>query len=182
MIDYQTYLQIHHLHDNEKLSQAQIAQRLGLNPDTVSKWLRRPRYEGRKSAARESKLDGFKPQILRWIEHYPFSGAQILQKLRHIGYGGGKTILNDYLRSIRPKTAPAFLKLHFDPGECAQVDWGECGSIHVGNVKHKLQVFVMVLCYSRLLYLRFYLSQSFECFLDGHVRALEFSTAFPDAS
>ncbi len=179
MIDFQTYLQIHHLHDNEKLNQVQIADRLGLNPDTVSKWLRRPRYQARKSMPRASKLDAFKPQILRWIEQYPFSGAQILLKLRLIGYGGGKTILNDYLESIRPKTAPAFLKLHFDPGECAQVDWGECGSIHIGNVKHKLQVFVMVLCHSRLLYLRFYLSQSFECFLDGHVRALEFFRGVP---
>jgi len=179
MIDYQTYLQIHHLHSNEKLNQSQIAQRLELNPDTVSKWLRRPRYQARKSTPHSSKLDPFKPQILRWIEHYPFSGAQILQKLHLIGYGGGKTILNDYLRSIRPKTVPAFLKLHFDPGECAQVDWGECGSIHIGSVRHKLQVFVMVLCYSRLLYLHFYLSQSFECFLDGHVRALEFFHGVP---
>ncbi|GAG02826.1 unnamed protein product, partial [marine sediment metagenome] len=130
MIDYQTYLQIHHLHARENLGISRIAGRLGLDPDTVSKWLRRPRYEARGSAPRSSKLDHFKPQILRWIGLYPFTGSQILHKLQLIGYSGGISILNDFLRSIRPKTLPAFLKLHFDPGECAQVDWGECGSIH----------------------------------------------------
>lgn len=179
MIDYQTYLQIHHLHDGEKLKGSQIAERLGLDPDTVSKWLRRPRYEARKATPRPSKLDPFKPQILRWIELHPFTGAQVLQKLHLIGYGGGRSILNDYLLSVRPRSAPAFLKLHFDPGECAQVDWGECGPLHVGAARHKLQVFVMVLCHSRLLYLRFYPSQSFECFLDGHVRAFEFFGGVP---
>ena len=181
MIDYQTYLQIHHLHQHEKLNQAQIANKLGLDPSTISKWLSRPRFEPRKpTTPRPSKLDPFKPQIHRWLEAHAFSGTQILQRLRDIGYDGGKTILNDYLRHVRPQRPPTtYLKLHFDPGQCAQVDWGECGTLTIGKTKRKLQVFVMVLCYSRLLYLRFYLSQSLECFLDAHVRAFTYFNGVP---
>lgn len=179
MIDYETYLRIHHLHHTEKLSRAQIAAALGITPDTVSKWLRRPRYQARQTTRRTSKLDIFKPQILRWTGQYAFTGEQILQRLQDIGYAGGRTILNDYLRSIRPKAQPAYLKLRFDPGECAQVDWGECGTLHIGQARRKLQVFVMVLCHSRLLYLRFYLSQSLECFLDAHLRAFAWMGGVP---
>ena len=179
MIDYATYLRIHHLHEDEHLNQAQIASKLGLHPDTVAKWLRCSRFPRRQPPPRSSKLDPFKKQILWWLEAHAFSGAQILQKLQPLGYDGGKTILNDYLRQVRPKKQPTYLKLRFDPGECAQVDWGECGTIMIGKAKRKLQVFVLVLCYSRLLFLRFYLSQSLECFLDAHVRALEFIGGVP---
>jgi IS30 family transposase len=37
MIDYQSFHQIHHLHDQEHLSAAQIALRLDLHPQTVCK-------------------------------------------------------------------------------------------------------------------------------------------------
>ena len=58
--------------------------------------------------------------------------------------------------------APAFLTLHFAPGECAQVDWGHYGSVNVGNTRRRLSFFVMVLCYSRLMYVEFTVSQTME--------------------
>lgn len=179
MIDYDTFLHMRHLHQTEKLTQTQIAAKLGLHPDTVAKWVHLSHYPKRRTSRRASKLDPFKGQIKRWLEAHPFSSAQILQRLQHMGYDGGRTILKDYLREIRPRKQPAYLKLHFDPGECAQVDWGECGPLSIGTTRRKLQVFVMVLCYSRLLFMRFYLSQSLECFLDAHRRAFEFFGAVP---
>jgi len=56
------------------------------------------------------------------------------------------------------------LTLAFAPGECAQVDWGSFGSVAVGNTCRRLSFFVMVLCYSRMLYLEFTVSQSLEHF------------------
>ena len=52
---------------------------------------------------------------------------------------------------VRPARREAFLKLSFAPGECAQLDWGEYGSIGVGSTRRRLSFFVMVLCYSRLM-------------------------------
>ena len=83
------------------------------------------------------------------------------------------TIVKDYVQRVRPVRAPAFLTLHFAPGECAQVDWGHYGSVPVGNTRRRLSFFVMVLCYSRLMYLEFTVSQTIEHFLGCHVNAFE---------
>jgi IS30 family transposase len=47
MIDYQTFHQIRHLHDQERLTAAQIARQLDLHPQTVAKWMARPKYQRR---------------------------------------------------------------------------------------------------------------------------------------
>ncbi|MFP3480278.1 IS21 family transposase, partial [Burkholderia sp. SIMBA_057] len=87
------------------------------------------------------------------------------------GFEGGYTIVRDYVSRIRPPRHEAFLKLAFAPGECAQVDWGEYGSIAVGSTRRRLSFFVMVLCYSRLMYLEFTVSQTMEHFLACHEHA-----------
>jgi len=92
---------------------------------TVLRWLEEGAYRCRHTPRRTSKLDPYKPQILRWLESYQYTGVQILRRLREDGYEGGKTILNDYIAKIRPRKQQAYLTLSFAPGECAQVDWGQ---------------------------------------------------------
>ena len=75
------------------------------------------------------------------------------------------------MHRIRPRQPPAFLKLDFAAGECAQVDWGVYGTINVGSTRHRLSFFLMVLCYSRLMYLEFTVSQQMEFFLACHEHA-----------
>jgi transposase len=181
MIDFETFHQIRRCHHEEMLSAAQIAVKLGLNIKTVRKSLRQVRYEPRKKPAkRASKLDPHKDLIVAWLEKHPYSGEQILQRLRRdCGYTGGKSILNEYLQKVRPMRREAFLKLDFEPGDCMQIDWGTHGVLKVGGALRKLHYFVAVLCYSRLLYVEFFLSQSMECFLAGHRHALEFFAAAP---
>jgi len=181
MIDFELFHQIHRCRDQEGLSAAQIAAKLGLNIKTVRKNLRRKRYAPRQKPAKQaSKLDPFKDLIVAWLEKYPLSGAQILQRLRRdYHYTGGKSILNDYLRLVRPLRREAFLKLAFEPGDCMQVDWGTHGLLRIGETVRKLHYFLAVLCHSRLLYVEFFLSQSMECFLAGHRHALEFFGAAP---
>jgi hypothetical protein len=53
-----------------------------------------------------------------------------------------------------------YLTLSFAPGECAQVDGGSWNVIPVGNTRRRLSFFVMVLGYSRMLYVEFTLGQS----------------------
>lgn len=179
MIDYMTYCHIHALHRDRGLKIHQIAAELHLHPETVSTWLRRPAYEPRKPAARPSKLDVFKPRIVQMLERHPYSAAQILTRLREEGYEGGYSILKRYVARVRPPRRPAYLTLHFEPGECAQVDWGHAGFIHVGNTRRRLSFFVMVLCYSRMLYVEFTLAQSMEHFLACHQNAFDFFGGVP---
>jgi transposase len=173
MIDYQQFCHIKDLHDHQGLKAAQIATTLGLDPRTVAYWLRQERFRPRKSTPRNSKLDPFKPQIVQMLEKYPYSAAQVFQRLRAQGFAGGYSIVKAYVRTVRPKRQPAFLKLAFAPGECAQVDWGSFGAVPVGQTSRRLSFFVMVLCYSRLLYVEFTLSQTMEHFLACHQHAFE---------
>ena len=49
----------------------------------------------------------------------------------------------------------------------------------VGTTRRRLSFFVMVLCYSRMLYVEFTLAQTQEHFLAAHQHAFEFFLAFP---
>src|SRR5262249_115632 len=81
--------------------------------------------------------------------------------------------------TVRPRRQAAFLTLAFAPGECAQVDWGSFGSVRVGQTQRRLSFFVMVLCYSRMLYVEFTVSQTMEHFLACHQQAFEFFGGIP---
>ena len=179
MIDYHDFCQIKDLHDNQGLSIAQIAEALSLDFRTVAYWLRQARFRPRQQTSRSSKLDPFKPQIVQMLEKYPYSAAQVLQRLRDQGFDGGYSIVKAYVRTVRPRRQPAFLKLAFAPGECAQVDWGSFGSVAVGQSSRRLSFFVMVLCYSRMMYVEFTVSQTMEHFLACHQHALEFFGGTP---
>ena len=171
MLDYETFCQIRHHLIRQQLSQAQTARALGLDIRTVAKWANVEQFAPRAGVVRVGKLDAFKGQIVRWLDAHPYSAQQIFQRLREAGYEGGRTIVKDYVQRIRPRHQQAFLKLEFAPGETAQVDWGEFGSIGVGSTRRRLSFFLMVLCYSRRMYLEFTVSQTSEFFLSCHENA-----------
>ena len=124
MIDYTIYRQIHELHTRDHLTPAQIATALALDERTVRFWLDETSYRPRRGNRRASKLDGFKPDIARWLEQHAYTASQLLRRLRESGYTGGYSILKDYVRQVRPTHVTPHLTLGFSPGECAQVDWG----------------------------------------------------------
>jgi transposase len=174
MIDYETFCRLRQLHDKEGLKASQIAAELHLDLKTVARWLERRTYQPRRGTRRPSKLDSFRGQIAVLLERHPYTAQQLLQQLRQRGYAGGYTILKDFVRQVRPVRQPAYLMLEFAPGECAQVDWGSFGSLAVGATRRRLSFFVMVLCYSRMMYVEFTLSEGMEQFLSCHRHAFEF--------
>jgi transposase len=179
MIDYETFVKIKFLKDQHALKCRQIARELNLDYRTVYKWLDQKHYQQRKSPQRASKLDPFKGQIVRMLQSYPYTAAQIFQRLKEDDFDGGYTIVKEYVRKVRPPKIKAFLKLSFAPGECAQVDWGSYGSVAVGETRRRLSFFVMVLCYSRMMYVEFSVSQSMEHFLGCHQNAFDWFGAVP---
>ena len=179
MIDYHQFCQIKDFQDNQGLSAAQIAGALSLDPRTVAYWLGQERFRPRRSTPRASKLDPCKAQIVPMLEKYSYSAAQVFQRLREHGFAGGYSLVKAYVRSVRPKRQPAFLKLAFAPGECAQVDWGSFGAVLVGQTSRRLSFFVMVLCHSRMMYVEFTVSQTMEHFLACHQHAFEFFGGVP---
>jgi transposase len=172
VLDYEIYCQIRDHLGRQSLSVAQTARALGLDSRTVAKWAGVEQFRPRAAVvARVGKLDAFKGQVVRWLDAHPYSAQQIYQRLCEAGYQGGRTIVKDYVHRIRPRPQQAFLKLDFAPGEAAQVDWGEYATIAVGSTRRRLSFFVMVLCYSRRMYLEFTVSQTMEFFLQCHENA-----------
>lgn len=176
MIDYETFARLKHLHDQKGLTISQIGQELGLDPRTVVSWLEEKSFRARKATQKASILDPFKETIVQRLESYPaYTAQQIFQRLLDDGYAGSYSVVKRFVRRVRPSRKPAYLTLAFAPGECAQVDWGSYGSIRVGNTQRRLSFFVMVLCYSRQIYVEFTVSQTMEHFLSCHLHAF---TAF----
>jgi transposase len=179
MIDYALYSKIKHLSVNDGLTAPQIARDLCMDVRTVRKWLDEAQFKPRQSAPRASKLDPFKQDIVRMLEAHPYTAAQVFQRIREQGFTGRYSIIKEYVRKVRPPKTRAFLTLSFAPGECAQVDWGSYGSVNVGSTRRRLSFFVMVLCYSRLMYVEFTVSQTMEHFLGCHLNAFEFFGRVP---
>ena len=80
---------------------------------------------------RGSQLDPYKGLIVRWLEAHPLSAQQIFQRLREAGYRGGLTIVNMYVRQIRPPKQKAFLKLdlrhrRMRPNRLGRIRLGRC--------------------------------------------------------
>lgn len=160
---------------NDRMKKRAIARELEIDRGVVDRALDSDRCPQRSVSERGSMLDAFRDNIAGILDKYPsLSAVRILEKLRPLGYKGQISILKDLLNTIRPRPAPeAFLKRESLPGEEAQVDWGSCGHILVEGVIRALSVFVMVLSFSRRLYIEFTVSQEMEDFLRGHVNAFE---------
>jgi len=180
VIDYHTFCQIRVLRDERGLSIRQICRELKLSRKTVRRWIKRQRFEPRQQPTqRPSKLDPFRGQIVQLLQQHPYTVPQLLQRLRAEGYTGSYTILRVFARQICPKRPPAFLTLHFAPGECAQVDWGSAGVMAVGSTRRRVSFFAMVLCYSRQLYVEFTLGEAMEHWLACHQNALVYFQGVP---
>jgi len=178
VIDYETYCRIRLLTQQE-VSAPRIAEECGLDERTVRHWQAQETYRPRQANCRASKLDPFMGLLTRWLAEHPYTSKKLLHKLREAGYTGGYSILKDRVTRLRPPRREPYLSLAFEPGECAQVDWGCAGSLQSGNARRRLSFFVMVMCYSRKLYVEFTLAERQEQFLACHQNAFLFFNGVP---
>lgn len=179
-----TWAEIRRLAEIEKLSRRAIARRLHCSGRTVAAALARAQPPAPTAARRTSLLDAHRAQIDALLAKHPdLSAVRIREELAcgPDGYTGSTCILRRYLRKLRPTRGRVYQEVHYEPAQAMQVDWGECGRVTVGATARKVSVFVAVLCYSRLLYLEFTLSQRKAEFYRGLVHALEFFGGSPRA-
>ncbi len=136
------------------------------------------------SRGRASALDPHKTKIDALLARYPeLSAVRIHEEIArgHDGYTGSVITVRRHVRSIRPARGRVYQEVHYEPAQAVQVDWGECGRVQVGNTSRKVSVLVAVLCYSRMTYIEFTLSQRKAEFYRCLVHALEFFGASPRA-
>ena len=183
------YRQVRHSVRIEGLSRRETGRRFGLDPRTVAKMLAfsvPPGYRRSHPPARP-KLDpfvGIIDQILEDDKSRPakqrHTSKRIFERLRaEHGYGGGLTIVKDYVLGRRQRQREMFVPLRHDPGH-AQADFGEAVAV-IGGVERKIHFFAMDLAHSDAGFVQAYPAETTEAFCAGHVAAFDFFGKVPQS-
>ena len=174
MISLELLADIRRLYFAEHWKIGTIADQLKLHPDTVRRALETERFNhwrGR-GAPRATLVDPYLPFLRETLAQYPrLRATRLYEMLRGRGYAGSVVQLRRVVRSLRPPRREAFLRLTTLPGEQAQADWAHFGTLRIGQATRSLSCFVLTLSYSRALWFEFFLDQSLENWLRGHVHA-----------
>jgi transposase len=157
-----------------------IARELGVSRNTVRATLRRegpPRYERHQAP---SKLDAHRDYLIDRLADFPeLSAKQLLAEIRARGYEGGISILKDFTRPHRvPRRGPV-VRFETPPGQQAQCDFGELGIHAVRGKRTRVYLFVMVLGFSRYMYVEAVADARSESFLACHARAFAYFGGMP---
>ena len=165
--------QILRLHAAEKWRVGTIARQLHVHRDTVRRVLALNGAPVPSSPLRPSRIDVYRPFILETLAKFPtLTAARLYVMVGQRGYVGSGEHFRHLIAAMRPRpSAEAYLRLRTLPGEQAQVDWAHFGHLPIGRARRPLMAFVMVLSYSRQIFLRFFLDARMDSFLRGHVEA-----------
>jgi len=149
VLDVERWAELRREHFVRGVSIKELARRTGLSRNTVRLALRSqspPRYE---RTAAPSKLDPFKEEIHELLRRDPkLPGVRVRELIEPLGFGGGKTIVDDYLREVRPLFAAprTFQRTVYRPGEICQWDlWQPSALVPVGHGQLR-RAWVVVAC------------------------------------
>jgi transposase len=173
VISKETEAEIVRLYHGERWPIGTIAGQLGLHHTTVQRVLLQTGVDPKTVAPRPSIVDPFVPFIVEQLQKYPeLRSTRVFSMLKERGYSGGPDHIRRVVGRLRPKKpAEAFQRLRTMPGEQAQVDWAHFGKLQIGRALRPLWAFVMVLSYSRRIFLRFFPGAAMPFFVRGHVEA-----------
>lgn len=157
----------------EKWRVGTIARQLHVHHSVVRRALTASGIPKANFMKRESLITPYTSFITETLTKYPsLTASRLYEMVRQRGYAGGVDHFRHMIALYRPRPpAEAYLRLRTLPGEQAQVDWGHFGYVDIGKARRPLMAFVMVLSYSRKIFLRFYLNQQTANFLRGHEAA-----------
>jgi transposase len=163
----------------------QLARETGLSRNTVRAALRSKRPPSYRRAPAGSVLDPFKDEIHRLLRRDPkLSGVRVRELIEPLGFDGAKTIVDDYLREVRPlfERARTYQRTVYRPGEICQFDlWEPSGPVPVGDGQlRRAWVVVGCLGYSRVGAGALVFSKQAPDLLFGMVRCLWSLGALPE--
>ncbi len=167
------------------LTKTALAEKLGITRRTIYHWIQTgqlerdldaeaARYKPRPAVRR--KIDPFKAIILARLEEYPeLTAVRIFEEIRAAGYTGSYTQVKEYVRRVRPRPPQEpIVRFETPPGQQAQVDFA-----HFRFPWGRRYALLVVLSYSRLLWLRFYLRQDMRTLFAGLEEAFRFFGGVP---
>lgn len=152
-----------------------IASQLKVHHGTVSRVITQAGLPRVGAPRRASRIDPYLPFIRETLEQFPrLTASRLYVMVKGRGYSGQPDHFRHLVALHRPRpTAEAYLRLRTLPGEQGQIDWAHFGHLDIGRARRPLMAFVMVLSWSRQIFLRFFLDARMENFLRGHSAAFE---------
>lgn len=185
MVGVERWAEVRRMHRVERLSIREISRRTGLHRRTIRRALARdvpPRYA---RAPRPSKLDPFRDWVCEQLQADPRIPSQRLREMAaELGYGGGKTIFDEFVREVRPRylVRRTFQRTIYRPGGLVQCDlWEPREPIPVGHGQlRRGWVVTAELCWSRVIAGALVFSKEAPDILWGVGRCLERIGALPE--
>jgi transposase len=161
------------LHHTEHWPIGTIARQLRVHHGTVRRVLAQAGVPVTPRSVRASMVEPYLAFIAETLAKYPtLRASRLYAMVRERGYPGAPDHFRAIVAGLRPRPAvEAYLRLRTLPAEQAQADWAHFGKLAIGRAVRPLMAFVMVLSYSRHLFLRFYLGAGMAYFIRGHVEA-----------
>ena len=158
---------------DQGVSKSELSRRFGISRRTIHHWIATGQLDRDLAAGdarpaprrkRKHKLDPYKAMIDVRLREFPRLSAQrLFDEVRAAGYAGGYGRVREYVGTARPRDpVEAAVRFETPPGRQGQVDFGTF-TLPWGR-RHALLV---VLGYSRLLWLRFYARQTMNVLIDG---------------
>jgi transposase len=154
----------------------QIARDLGLDRKTVRRIVSQARpMPYRRRVSHPSVVAPYLEYIQQRASEVDYNAHRIFHELRDQGYPGGYEMVKlavRPLRTERDRLVAATLRFETAPGRQAQVDWGSTWA-QIGDTRVRVQLFVMVLGYSRRLYVECTRDQTLASLLACHQHAFD---------
>lgn len=152
----------------------QIAREFDLSKNTVKKALRStcpPTYE--RTLKKRGVLDEYMPFVISRASEVNFNATILFRELKEKGYSGGYTTVKTAIRPLRADyrlAQAASIRFETPPGHQAQMDWGSTWVI-VSGQRIRVRIFVIVLSYSRSIYVEFVLDEKLPTLIRCHENA-----------
>jgi transposase len=175
MIDFDLWTEIH-ARFRRGQGKRTLARELRLDRKTIKRILAQSRPAPyHRTVPRFSVVTPYLDYIQRRAPEVDYNAYRIFQELQAQQYPGGYEMVKlavRPLRAERDRLAEATMRFETAPGRQAQVDWGTTWA-HVGEVRTRVYLFVMVLGYSRRLYVEFTRDQRVGTLLACHQHAFD---------
>ena len=157
-----------------------IAKRLGIDRRTVKKYIETvemPRY---KAVNRKSGLEPYHELIKGWLADDDYQATNLYEKVILQGYRGSYTTVKRYVRGIKEeRDRVAYVRFETAPGFQAQMDIGDFKVRCENGEEITVYAMIMVLGFSRHMYVEFVERCTMPVFLDFHMNAFGYFNGVP---
>lgn len=163
-----------------EINYAEVARTYNCDYRTVKRYYERDDSDRCERRAHPSKLDGFKSIIAEKVKD-GCTAAAIYRFVKKKGYCGKYTILNEYCKTVKTaERRKATIRFETNPGLQGQVDWKEKFTLTAADgMDYTINVFLMVLGYSRTKYIELTLDRNQDTLLSAMVNAFKFFGGVP---